>query len=286
LSIAFEQLSEEGRAILKSAEQAEALFSTNDPDGKQRALSARAARRNQLHHANLAGKGGLLLDFSNVETKGEASALLSTPGASAASSAAAAPSHKASDKPAASWDLLDCRSWLLDASRRIAQQWVEERNAGTPASKSIPPGTLEELEGQLVEHSITLCEHLEKEANESATASTSAAAKRKVVTPRVQDMSKLGIKWQHDRGNGGRGAFGGSGAGSRRTAGQVLILKTAKKLGEILKDPFAGDAMHKELRGMLAQQETRKQQQIREEASRQRLQQMKRKPWLQAKLEA
>jgi hypothetical protein len=271
---------------LKSAEQAEAAFATNDPDGKQRALSARAARRNQLHHANLAGKGGLLLDFSNVETKSDASNLLSAASASAASSSAASTSPKATDKPAASWDLLDCRSWLLDASRRIAQQWVDERNAGTTASKSIPPGTLEELEGQLVEHSITLCEHLEKEAIESASPSTTAAAKRKVVTPRVQDMSKLGIKWQHNRGNGGKGAFGGTGAGSSRTAGQVLILKTAKKLGEILKDPFAGEALHKELRGMLAQQETRKQRLIREEASRQRLQQMKRKPWLQAKIQA
>lgn len=290
MSIAFEQLSEEGRAILKSAEQAEASFATNDPDGKQRALSARAARRNQLHHANLAGKGGLLLDFSNVETKSDASTLLSPE--LAASSSAVSTSPKAVDKPAASWDLLDCRSWLLDASRRIAQQWVEERNAGsTPASKSIPPGTLEELEGQLVEHSITLCEHLEKETSESASSSITAASKRKVVTPRVQDMSKLGIKWQHDRGNGGKNAFGGTGAaprgpGARRTAGQVLILKTAKKLGEILKDPFAGEAMHKELRGMLAQQETRKQQLIRAEASRQRLQQMKRKPWLQAKIQS
>jgi hypothetical protein len=290
LSIAFEQLSEEGKSILKSAEQAEVSIELTDDDGKQKVLSARAFRRNQLHHANLAGKGGLLLDFSSV-------APVETSTSSSASASASAPtahstSPMAIEKPAATWDLLDCRTWLLDASRRIASQWVEERNAGAPSSRRVPAGTLEELEGQLVEHSITLCEQLEKEVND-ATANCASLSKNKIVTPRVQDMSKLGIKWQHshERGSGGKGGVGGSGvaqmkSGSTRTAGQILILKTAKKLGEILKDPFAGEALHKELRGLLAQQETRKQKLMREEASRQRLQQMKRKPWLQAKIQA
>jgi hypothetical protein len=239
----------------------------------------------------LAGKGGLLLDFSSV-TPAETSVAASSSSSSISAATALSTSPKAIEKPAATWDLLDCRSWLLDASRRIANQWIEERNAGAPSSKRLPAGTLEELEGQLVEHSITLCEQLEKEVNDAAGTSASLS-KNKVVTPRVKDMSKLGIKWQHsyERGSGGKGGVGGSGvaqvkSGSSRTAGQILILKTSKKLGEILKDPFSGEALHKELRGLLAQQETRKQKLMREEASRQRLQQMKRKPWLQAKIQA
>lgn len=45
-----------------------------------------------------------------------------------------------------------------------------------------------------------------------------------------------------------------------RTAGQILILKTAKKLGAILNDPLVGDAIHKELRAILGRQEERKRQ--------------------------
>lgn len=230
-----------------------------------------------------------MLDFSNME-QGSGSAPVT---ATAANGTGATTSPKASDKPASTWDLLDCRSWLLDASRRIAQHWVDERSQNTPTSKDIPPGTLEELEGQLVEHSITLCEQLEKELTESSK-QRSLLSQKKVVTPRVTDMSKLGIKWQHshERGSGGKGGVGGSGtartvpSGPSRSAGQILLLKTAKRLGEILNDPFAGAAIHKELRGLVSQQEARKQKLMREEASRQRLQQMRRKPWLQARIQA
>jgi hypothetical protein len=51
----------------------------------------------------------------------------------------------------------------------------------------------------------------------------------------------------------------------------------------MLKDPIAGEALHKELRGLVGRQEARKRNEMREEATRQRLNQMKRKPWLQAK---
>ena len=108
-------------------------------------------------------------------------------------------------------------------------------------------------------------------------------------------MSKLGIKWQHshERGSGGIGGVEGSGHGSKnkatsqraggRTVGQILILKTAKKLGVILNDPIAGEAIHRELRAVVARQEERKRQEFRHEALRQRLHQMQQKPWLQAR---
>jgi hypothetical protein len=88
----------------------------------------------------------------------------------------------------------------------------------------------------------------------------------------------LSIKWQK-LGTPKASTDGG------RTAGQILILKTAKKLGSILNDPVAGDAIHKELRGVVGRQEERKRKEIRDEASRQRFSQMKRKPWLQARAE-
>jgi len=255
---AFEQLSQQGRAILKQ-EQDEVEKNAAVQNEKTK-LSARAVRRNELHHAKLAGKGGLLLDLSSVQKE------------KATSHADNASSPKAEEKPAAAWDLEDCRSWLLEASRNIAQHWTEERNKGGPTSKKIPAGSSDELEGQLVEHSITLCEQLETELK-SRTSSSHAASKR-VSTPRVQDMSNLGIKWQK---------LGGTKTSGGRTAGQILILKTAKKLGAILKDTVAGDAIHKELRAVVGRQEERKRKDIREEASRQRFSQMKRKPWLQAR---
>jgi hypothetical protein len=166
---------------------------------------------------------------------------------------------------------------LLEASRSIAQQWVEERNKDGPASKKIPAGSSDELEGQLVEHSITLCEQLETEIKtRKSKCSSSQSTNRRVVTPRVQDMSNLGIKWQK-LGTTKASTDGG------RTAGQILILLTAKKLGSILVDPVAGEAIHKELRAVVGRQEERKRKEVRDEASRQRFSQMKRKPWLQAR---
>ena len=90
---------------------------------------------------------------------------------------------------------------------------------------------------------------------------------------------------------GGKGGVGNSGhqntlqTRAGRTAGQILLLKTAKKLGSILNDSQAGDAIHKELRGLVGRQEARKRKQLLEEQTRQRFAQMKRKPWLQARTE-
>jgi hypothetical protein len=274
----FEQLSQQGKAILKQDQQQIEAEARRDMP-----VSKRTAHRNELHHASLAGKGGLLLDFSNVNEEDKPS--------ETSSSTSASTSPKASEKSAAEWNLLDCRSWLLDASRRIAQQWTEERIKLGAASKNIPHGSVDELEGKLVEHSITLCEQLEYELQ--SLSKTKETNVQRVITPRVTDMSKLGIKWQHshERGSGGKGGVGGSGSqggfsGPRRTAGQILLLKTANKLGSILNDPIAGEAISRELRNVIGQQETRKRQLRLEESSRQRMLQMKRKPYLQARVQS
>jgi hypothetical protein len=287
---AFEQLSAEGKHILRHQQQ----MSDQQDQQKLKAgissgtdtpvvLSGRAARRSELHHATMAGKGGLVL---NTNVTAAVAAAASPTGAESVEDDS---KINGGEKPAASWDLEDCRSWLLKASRTIAQAWVEERKANVlnaaANSQKIPAGSVDELEGRLVEHAITLCEHLEQELQSRAATSTGAG---RVVTPRVNDMSKIGIKWQHahERGSGGKGGVGGSGATAPtggRTAGQILLLKTAKKLGVLLQDPVAGEAIHRELRAVMSRQEAWKQKEMREEATRQRFHQMQRKPWLAAK---
>ena len=84
-------------------------------------------------------------------------------------------------------------------------------------------------------------------------------------------------------GVGGSGTGGAAVNGIGRTAGQILLLKTAKKLGSILNDPVAGEAIHRELRGLIGKQEALKQKEMRDEATRQRFNQMQRKPWLTAR---
>jgi uncharacterized Zn finger protein (UPF0148 family) len=268
---AFDQLSRDGHRLLKLREQdTKALLENNE----------RANRRNELHHAAMAGKGGLLLDFSRVPGAENGD---SKPEAKSTTSSKATAAIEL--KSASTWDLDDCRSFLLEASRNVAQQWIKDRNAG---AKNIPEGTQDELEGKLVEHTIALCDQLEAELQARDQKTTG----KKVVTPRVQDMAQLGIRWQHshERGSGGKGGVGGSGRGtnkpSGRTAGQLLILKTSKKLGAMLQDPVAGEAFHKELRALAGRQEARKRKDMADEAARQRFQQMKRKPWLQARAES
>jgi len=261
LCVAFDQFSKEGLQLMKQrqAQESEAL------------LNSRATKRNALHAASMAGKGGLLLDMRKVETKEEESG-----GTSALE-----------QKPVPTWDLDDCRSWLLEASRNIATQWMEDRKTG---DKSIPDGTQEELEGKLVEHTITLVDLLEQEIKSKK--SKAGMSRSALQTPRVK-MGHLGIKWQHkhERGSGGKGGVGGSGRDvngkkpgehAGRRAGQLLILKS-KKFGSMIKDTVAGGAFHRELRKLIGRQDARKRKDLRDEATRHRFQQMKRKPWLQAK---
>lgn len=260
---AFDQLSSAGRQILRQKQ---------DAAPAETFVNKRASRRSDLHHANLAGKGGLLLDFdaikkdkNEIPREGQAGV---------------------AQKPTPKWELDDCRSWLLEASRSIAQQWMEDRRQGV---KGIPAGTQDEMEGKLVEHAITLCDLLEAELRQQEKKKM-ANGRGRVITPRVTDMAKLGIKWQHahERGSGGKGGVGNSGQKPQaqpkgRTAGQILILKTAKKLGMMLKDDVAGTAIHKELRSLVGKQEAKKRQVMREEATRQRMAQMQRKSYLQLK---
>jgi len=296
LCLAFEQLSEAGEQILK-AEQGqveEAVAPAENGSDPTAAAGAappseqssfqynkRAARRNELHHSNLAGKGGLLLDFASVETKSAKSVLSAAstaPSSSNNSPTNGAVADACSTKPVATWDLEDCRKWLTEIPRQIAQGWVDAREK---SAKGIPSGSLEDLEGELVMHTFTLIEHLEQEMHAKAEPNG-----RKVVTPRLNDLAKLGINWQHKHERGAVSKSLPQAQTSKRTAGQILIMKTAKKLGSILNDPVAGEAIHKKLREVVDKQDTLKKQKFREEASRQRLMQMKRKPWLQARLQS
>mmetsp|Transcript_12893 Transcript_12893/g.19984 ORF Transcript_12893/g.19984 Transcript_12893/m.19984 type:complete len:693 (+) Transcript_12893:114-2192(+) len=270
LILSFEELSEAGLQLMKQRQQqdAEAL------------LSNRANRRNELHNASMAGKGGLLLDMTKIRAEKEIKVELSA----------------IEKKQASLWDLDDCRSWLLEASRAIAQQ----QSKPSLQSSNCPAGTREELEGKLVEHTMTLCNALETELK---TKNSLSGKSGRVITPRVKSMDHLSIKWQHahERGSGGKGGVGNSGrlnqtknrkqqdnSGklSKRTAGQVLLLKTAKKMTSLLNDKFAGEAFHKELRSLINRQEARKLKQRREESAQHRFQQMQRKPWLAKTAEA
>eukprot|EP00541_Cyclophora_tenuis_P011265 CAMPEP_0116552936 /NCGR_PEP_ID=MMETSP0397-20121206/6760_1 /TAXON_ID=216820 /ORGANISM="Cyclophora tenuis, Strain ECT3854" /LENGTH=377 /DNA_ID=CAMNT_0004077935 /DNA_START=59 /DNA_END=1192 /DNA_ORIENTATION=- len=265
---AFDQLSNEGLQIMKQRQQEDTAT----------LLNSRANRRNELHKASMAGKGGLLLDFTKVESEKETG-----------------PVSALEKKAASSWDLDDCRSFLLEASRNISQKWMQDRKEGKP---NVPTGTQEELEGGLVEHTLALCDLLEAELKAKAGRGVGGGGgvKKKTITPRVRDMAHLSIRWQHshERGSGGKGGVGNSGRAvtgikpgehNGRTAGQILILKTPKKLGIMLKDAVAGEAFHRELRTLVGRQDARKLKERRDAATKQRFQQMKRKPWLQARAE-
>lgn len=93
-------------------------------------------------------------------------------------------------------------------------------------------------------------------------------------TPRV-DMANLQIRWQKlDSYNGTK----------TKSAGQLLILKSVKKLAQITSDEKSAAVFHKELRSILTHQSKRKRNASSAELEEQRLAQMKRKPWLQTKL--
>jgi hypothetical protein len=374
---AFDQLSSAGRQILKqkleqddTATKDEEELAADEVKSNRAKFthSSRANRRKELHHANLAGKGGLLLDFSAMPQQvgpggGDDAKRLNgggdgdAPAQTAASPSAGGTSTVAiADKVASSWELDDCRSWLLEASRTIAQKWIQDQkngkvvvnnNSSSSTAPTIPKGTSqEELEGRMVEHAITLCDLLEAELKaEQQQQQQQAGGKKKVavVTPRIKEMGILGIKWQHshERGSGGKGGVGNSGkafqgtnptaatltttnnnnglkskattttsstsssnttssipgrtfqiagpahrggpGGGGRTAGQILILKTAKTLGNMLKDSVAGNAFHAELRALVGHQAALKRKEIQAESTRQRLTQMQRKPYLQAR---
>jgi hypothetical protein len=73
----------------------------------------RHVRRNELHHANMAGKGGLW-DLSSVKKE------------RTGAEAEASPTAGRKSQPILGFGRLSIV--VLEASRSIAQQWVEERN--------------------------------------------------------------------------------------------------------------------------------------------------------------
>lgn len=280
---AFDQLSRDGRQLLKvkAAED-----KNEDPAVRSQALSSRANRRSEMHSSSLAGQGGQFLNTDkntedDMNVGGGNGDILS----------------ESEKKHASSWTLDDARSWLLEASKSIARQWHErQKEESKPGSKikpgSIPKGSVGEMEGMLVQHTLTLCGVLEAELKKGGAKGGSAFGGKRVVTPRVNEMGRLGIKWQHkhERGSGGAGGIGNNAMrgkqnnGNGRTAGQILFLKTAKNLSHILKDNLSGEAFHRELRSLLSRQEAAKKKELSDVTSAQRLNQMKRKPWVQARV--
>ncbi|KAK1740653.1 hypothetical protein QTG54_008748 [Skeletonema marinoi] len=294
---AFEELSKDGQHILKKRAGEDAELDV-DEDGPK-VIHARASRRNDLHSASLAGKGGLLLDKTVVSHGGVAGGALDE------SKVKAKTGLPFESKPAATWDFDDCKNWMIEASKSIAKHWSQQSsgatgtastNNGSNPAMAIPTGTKDELEGTLVEHTLVLCEYLEAELKNKNAGKSKVGVGGRVHTPRVADMGTLGIKWQksHERGSGGKGGVGNSGRtimghkpGERsgRTAGQILLLLTPKKFGSIIKDPVAGAAFHKELKAISGMEQAKKWKERRDEATKARRNQMNRKPWLQKRVE-
>lgn len=298
---AFDQLSVDGRNILKIR----AGDSSNIASDGEVWNVTRATWRNAMHNTTAASKGTTFSSSSSLAASSNITKTKNTEESKIPTSAIAATAPTISEdnsnndldtKPAATWDIDDVRTWLLQTSRSIARQWVytSSKNAASDeaTTASIPTGSLDELEGKLVEYTFKLCDELENE--EETNIAGSVINKQRVNTPRVDDMAQLGIKWQshRERGSGGKGGVGNSGkhavvlaSGNTRTAGQRLILKTSKKLSSIIQDKFAGEAFHKELRNLLARQEERKKQDRMSENANKRFHQMQRKPWILKRLE-
>ena len=338
---AFDQLSNEGKNILKlqasstttatttSGRSSTTTLNNNNSGGggggvnssvsdsnttALTKLNSRANRRNELHSSNLAGKGGLKLNLpqqSNTTTQQKQQQLNQNGKKSPRTPKTPTPSDL-EEKAVTLWNLDDVRSWLLLASRTIAQKWFQQQDAaGVPGSNvgDIPKGSTDEMEGRLVQHVLTLCSVLETELTKKKTSSRLHQGKSRVITPRVNQMGSLGIKWQHkhERGSGGAGGVGFSGSGAStmthcgvttmsgnsktnvgsggKSAGQILRMKTAPQLKKALGDTVAGDAFYKELRALVGRQDAKVKQVRSEEASIRRMNQMKRKPELQARVQ-
>ncbi len=300
LSEAFDQLSRDGKQLLKKF-AGEAL--DGGDDDSTAVQHARASRRNDLHSASLAGKGGLLLDTTIVSYGDAGGAVMNEK-----SLKDILTGQPFETKAAATWDIDDCKSWMIEATKSIARTWVETRQSSTDeiseakhgstdSDFTIPIGTKDELEGALVEHIFKVCEYLESELKQNSNGTSKSSMKdRRIHTPRVADMGTLGIKWQHsyERGSGGKGGVGNSGRTimggkpeerSGRSAGQILLLLTAKKIGNIIGDQVSGTAFHKELKAVIGREEAKQRLERRGEATQARLKQMNRKPWLQKRIQ-
>jgi len=288
---AFDQLSTDGREILKFKAEFDIDGNMKRVGGIQAYFNRRASRRSNLHSSSMASEGNIYLnipynvttcteDYNDSKLKREDNSLCVS-------------KTVVENKPASLWDLDDCRLWLLDASWIIAQQWSK-----LPTDDKILTVNINESEGRLVRHSLTICDLLETELN-NINKYGSTIRRKRLFTPRVREMGQLEIKWQqsHKQGynKGTRSEYNSkyipnSGRGEKyrgeKTAGQILMMKTAKKLGEAINDNTAGEAFHRELRALLCRQELKKKEERRKEATMMRFKQMKRKPWLHARVKA
>jgi len=298
---AFDQLSKDGRQILRlRAGEMEDVEIGPDGEIKTSTLKGRANWRQNMHNSSAAGT----TMFGSAPTRKDGSA-----GGIAAENSEVKSGPSAQElKHAAAWSIDDCRAWLLEASQSIAHQQVtlastqdEKTNSSSlphgPTTIAAKPQELkrmrDEKQGKLLGHTLTIINHLEQELTKK-NGTIKSGNRLRVTTPRVQHMGSLGMKWQgsHERGSGGKGGVGNSarrvngakhGESEGRTAGQILILKTAKKLAAITKDAGAGEAFHNELKALMGRQSNRKRKERSDENAQQRFKQMKRKPWLQVR---
>jgi hypothetical protein len=265
----FEQFSNDGKQLLKLRAR------EHSDEANEEVIKARSSKRLNLQNSSVVTANGGFTVTSRNDAKSSSEPSSGTTNKNPSSSVS-----ELESKAVSLWNLDDTRSWLLEASRSIARQWYEQSLNDNKAS--IAPSSvisLDEIEGHLVQHTLDLCELLESELKNTAVRSLSQSGQR-VSTPRVNEMGGLGIKWQHVQ----RGVIR-SDAQHGKTSGQLLILKSAKKLGEAVKDNAAGDAFYKELRALLRRQDDRKKKEQSEELTKQRLIQIQRKPWLQARVE-
>jgi hypothetical protein len=270
---AFEQFSNEGKQLLKlrSGELQD--------DVKDELIKVRSIKREALQNSSVVTANGGFV----VSSRSDAQSSLQSSSDNCSQNPSSTISEHES-KAVSLWNLDDTRSWLLEASRAIARQWNEQREHDNKnlVNDTKPVSTLDELEGKFVEYTLVLCELLETELKKSTGGSISVTGQR-VTTPRVNEMGGLGIKWQHMQ--RGHANTDGQPFHGTKTAGQFLILKSAKKLGEAIKDTAAGEALYKELRALLRRQDERKKKELSIELTKQRLIQIQRKPWLQARVE-
>jgi hypothetical protein len=163
----------------------------------------------------------------------------------------------------------------------------------------------EALEGLLMEKAMVLCEKLEEEmegstsATGTTTKSTTAPSKISVSTSRVSDMGVLSIKWQgkDERGSGGAGGVGNNsrnnlgaaplrgGRGGGKTAGQILMLKTSKKITDIVEDGVVGNLIFTALENVKNGQKEMKRKRTGNDHAQLRVNQMKRKNYLAVRQE-
>ena len=124
LSESFDQLSKDGKQLLHKKAGEDNGEDSKTAKGEAKVMHARASRQNDLHSASLAGKGGLLLDATACSHSG-------MDGSSAKESGSGQPFET---KSTAAWDMDDCRSWMIEATKSIAKSWVEMQQSSTVAT--------------------------------------------------------------------------------------------------------------------------------------------------------